>query len=295
MKFAIVYDRYCLTKSFDSDEINASELDENGCNLPGNNSTLKSYVYNDAEAGVINREEVYYASEYRNNIISISFLYQESVPTNALISWDVSNSQKKSIIAYLMPNGTKYDLYIISKNNIYAPASAASLIYDFASLERINLNNFYTAETTSMHRMFARNKNLKSLDLSGFDTSKVTTFLGTLGSCTSLEMVNLSSFETSNANSMDWMFNSCPNLKSIDVSNFDTSKVTNMTGMFKGCKNLTSLDLSTFDTSNVANMSYMFENAANLTTIYKGSNWVTAATATNMFAGCGTDTLTTKS
>ncbi len=90
------------------------------------------------------------------------------------------------------------------------------------------------------------------------------------------------------------MFYNCESLTSLNLSNFDTSKVTDMHLMFYNCESLTSLDLSNFNTSNVTNMHDMFIKCTNLTTIYKGSKWVTAPTADDMFTGCGTSTLTLK-
>lgn len=69
-----------------------------------------------------------------------------------------------------------------------------------------------------------------------------------------------------------------------------------MYSMFSGCSSLTELDLSSFNTSNVIDMKNMFRNASNLKTIYAPNGmWSTVkagSTATYMFYGCGTSSVT---
>jgi len=66
--------------------------------------------------------------------------------------------------------------------------------------------------------------------------------------------------------------------------------------MFYGCKALTSLDLSSFDTNAITTMDGMFINASKLTLIEVSDKWVIGenTTVTDMFAGCGTNTVTLK-
>ena len=136
-----------------------------------------------------------------------------------------------------------------------------------SSLTSLDLNNFNTANVTTMTNMFFGCSSLTSLDVSNFDTAGVTSMETIFYNCSALTTLNLSHFDTAKIADMRYMFYNCSNLTTLDISNFDTSSVTNMASMFYGCSSLTSLDVSNFNTANVTNMSYMFYNCSALTTL----------------------------
>lgn len=140
-------------------------------------------------------------------------------------------------------------------------------------------------------------KNIKTIIFSKeIDTSNVTNMYGMFMTCSNLINVDLSGFDTSNVTNMCGVFSQCYALTSVDVSNFDTSNVTNMNSLFNQCRSLTSLDLSSFDTSQVTDMMSMFNTCSKLETIYATEGkWSTSnAKTTNMFASCGTSSVTYK-
>ena len=142
--------------------------------------------------------------------------------------------------------------------------------------------------------MFRECSNLTTLDLSGFDTSNVTYMRYMFFGCSNLTTLDVTGFDTSNVTNMSYMFYNCSKLTTLNVTGFDTSNVTGMNSMFNGCSKLTTLDLSGFDTSKVTSMDEMFYGCSGLNTIYIGDKWKTASDNADMFAGCGTSTLTHK-
>ena len=209
-----------------------------------------------------------------------------STCTEENLCWDISEdpNQSKKVYGYLVDSGLKdatdntkslYDLYIVSKYEIFAPNDCEN-IFAFQKNEKIkyltNLisinfnNNFNTAKVTGMRYMFYGCTSLTSLDLSSFNTSNVTDMFAMFYYCSSLTSLDLSNFNTSNVTNMHYMFRRCSSLTSLDLSNFNTAKVTDMGGMFRDCSPLTSLDLSSFNTSNVTDMSQMFWKCSSLTT-----------------------------
>ena len=180
-------------------------------------------------------ETDFHTNDYRSKITTITTKKDNIVPATATESWDISEAQDGSVMAYVEDDGTgnaTYRVTIGGKGGIIANESMISYFYDFEKMTSIDLSALDTSEVTNMGDMFVGCSSLTSLDISNFDTSQVT--------------------------NMSRMFNFCYGLTSLDVSNLDTSQVTNMNSMFFGCSSLTSLDVSNFDTSNVTDMSGMF-------------------------------------
>ncbi len=248
---------------------------------------------------------LYRSSEYKNMIVSASFV--DYVPNEEeLVSkvkyWDLSDIESgtpaKSVIGWLESNietPENYDLYIGSNSEIYVK-DLSQTFYQMTNLEKVDLGNLNTSETTKMSNMFSGGYSTMKISeikgLENFVTSKVTSmsymFSGYQG--TSLD---LSSFDTSSVTTMAYMFSSCSNLTTLNLSSFDTSKVTKMGSMFAGLSielpfkdwpnfvttNVeemggmfdsykgTTLDLSTFDTSKVTQMYSMFASCINLITL----------------------------
>ena len=232
----------------------------------------------------------------RNTIESITITNDNIVPTNAIGSFDVSNSNDGSIMMwYTKGSGDNlYNVYIGSEGGwVYAPTNCFYLFayltnaikIDFSyfntlnatwmesmfkycnSVKKLDLSMFDTSEVTYMGGMFDHCDALTSIDLSSFNTAKVTSMYNMFSNCQSLESIDLSSFNTSNVTNMITMFLKNYALKELDLSNFNTSKVTNMDNMFQYCTSLTNLNISSFDTSNVTNMSGIFSYDNKLTLI----------------------------
>ena len=170
----------------------------------------------------------------KSEVQSINFKDNTSVPDNAITSWDASEKQNGSIMAYTLDedNNGLYEVYVGQNGNVVLATNAKHVFTSFSNISTLDISNIDTSNVTNMNGMFQGSQGT-TLDLSGFDTSNVTTMVA---------MFALS------------------RVKTIDLSSFDTSNVTNMERMFYFSK-ATTLDLSSFDTSNVTNMEKMFYNS----------------------------------
>ena len=297
------------------DYVQAGTTDE-GEVLPAETNLMRSYT--------ANSQLDYHSAEYREKITQIEVLNNKNVPSDAVESWDVSEKQDGSVMAWIVndtENADYYKLYIGGDGGVTANPNSGYLFYNFIEvkninltnlntdyttdmramfykcnkLEELNIDNFNTSNVTQMAYMFNECSSLTNLNLQSFDTSKVTSMAAMFYRCSSLTELSLTSFDTSNVTTMQTMFGYCSNLTQLDLSSFNTNKVTNMNSMFSNVSNLTELDLSSFNTSNVTNMSWMFNEANSLQTIYVGPLWTTDnANITNMFTHCGTDHVTLK-
>ena len=219
----------------------------------------------------------FHSSEYRSKITSIVTKGDTVIPEGVIESWDISEKQNGSVIAYIEDDGTgagTYKVTIGGEGSIIANYDMDSYFYWFSNCTTMDLRHLDTSMTTNMAQMFMASTSLTNLDLSSFDTSNVTNMswmftsnilAGTRMSITSINFGQ--DFDTSNVTTMAFMFAGCSNLESLDLSTFNTSKVTIMNQMFDACTNLKSLDLTTFNTSKVTSYSKMFNNMTNITEI----------------------------
>ena len=112
--------------------------------------------------------------------------------------------------------------------------------------------------------LFLRCKSLEKIDLSNFNTLNTTNMNAMFYECPSLKDINLSNFNTQNVMDMGCMFDGCSALKKINLYSFNTQNVSNMSSMFKGCKSLEDINLTNFNIENVTNMSNMFYGCTSL-------------------------------
>ena len=237
-------------------------------------SKIKAYVTQaDLENGNHPQTD-FHADDYRSKITTITTKKDNIVPATAVESWDISEAQDGSVMAYVEDDGTgngTYKLTIGGKGGIIANESMIGYFAVFNKMTSIDLSSLDTSEVTNMNSMFAGCSSLISLDLSNFDTSQVTNmsvmFCAEPGSLMNIEEINVSSFDTSKVTDMSYMFTACSRLTSLDVSNFDTSQVTDMSSMFGWCSSLTSLDLSNFNAPQLTDITDMFAGLTNLETL----------------------------
>lgn len=80
-----------------------------------------------------------------------------TIPSAAVVTWDLSLEQDNSIKGWLLVNSTDstmYDLYIGSNIDIYANSNSSYLFYYLTAVKEINFDNFNTSEVTNMATMF---------------------------------------------------------------------------------------------------------------------------------------------
>ena len=204
----------------------------------------------------------------RNTIESITITNDNIVPTNAIGSFDVSNSNDGSIMLWYTKGSSDnlYNVYIGSESGkVYAPTDCYYLFARLTNAIKIDFSYFNTSNATRMPYMFRDCNNLTTLTLgSEFKTDNNTTMYRMFSGLSKLTTLDVSGFNTSNVTNMSLMFYDCSSLTSLDVSKFDTSKVTDMNSMFYNCASLNSIDVSSFITSKVTNMAYMFYNMSSI-------------------------------
>ena len=219
-----------------------------------------------------NSQTDFHTDFYRQNVVSVTFLDNNNVPSNAAESWNVSEDKENGeVMAWVVPNNqddTKYDLYIGAPAGVIANEDSGFLFYEFSNVVSIDFgDNFDTSNVIIMNSMFYSCEKVVKLDLSCFDTSNVTDMSNLFKWCYDLSDLNISSFNTKNVTTMSLMFYYCQSLTQIDLNNFDTINVTNMSYMFEGCSGLIDLNISSFNTSKVTDMSYMFKICSSLTSL----------------------------
>ena len=236
-------------------------------------SKMKAYMTKDDLYNERNPETDFHTDAYYSKTTSIITKKDNIVPETATESWDISEAQDGSVMAYVEETGadedgnSAYKVTIGGKGGIIANESMIRYFAGFGEMTSIDLSALDTSEVTNMNSMFNECSRLTSLDVSKFDTSQVTDMHGMFNDCDSLTSLDVSNFDTSSVTNMNSMFSGCWDLTSLDVSKFDTSKVTNMASMFGSCRSLTSLDVSKFDTSSVTDMSSMFDYCESLTSL----------------------------
>ena len=233
-------------------------------------SKMKAYMTQDDYDNENYPETDFHTDAYKSKITSIITKKDNIVPKTAVESWDVSEAQDGSVMAYVEYDGTgngTYKVTIGGKGGIIANESMIGYFVGFYEMTSIDLSALDTSEVTYMNSMFDSCGSLTSLDVSKFDTSQVTNMSAMFANCRSLTNLDLRSFDTSKVTDMSYMFENCSSLTSLDVRNFDTSNVTDMSAMFANCSSLTSLDVSNFDTSQATDMRYMFSECSSLTSL----------------------------
>ena len=216
----------------------------------------------------------------KEQVEKVTFNNTNTVPSNAINSWDVSDKQNGSVMAYTLDedNDGLYEVYIGQNGGVVANPNSQYLFARFSKLGTINLTNLDTSNVTTMYGMFHGSSATELNGLNQFNTSKVINmyqmFYGS--AATSLD---LSSFDTSKVTYMSYMFDGCAATEIKGLTNLNTSNVTDMSYMFYKSK-ATSLDLSGFDTSNVTDMSDMFSSSA--ATEIKGLNQFNTSNVTDM-------------
>ena len=186
----------------------------------------------------------FHTDEYKSKITSIVTKGDTVIPEGVIESWDISEKQNGSVIAYAEDDGTGSGTYKVTIGG-----------------EGKIIANYY------MGSYFGFFSNCTIMDLSYLDTSLVTNMFGMFQYSSNLIELNLSNFNTQNTTNMMQMFMNCSKLVDLNLNSFNTFNVTMMAAMFGGCNALNFLDLTSFNTSNTTVHSAMFLNTLSLTEI----------------------------
>ena len=218
-------------------------------------------------------------SNNKNDFESIMLLDIIDVPSNAIDSWDASEQENNSIIAWYTDkdNNGKYELYIGQEGGVNANPDSEFAFSCYYLATYLNLKYLDTSEVTNMNYMFFYSGynsrdygNFQIEGLDNWDTSKVEdmsymfSFVGRYNPEYSIG--DLGNWNTSSVTNMEHMFDrTAESASSFDIGNigsWDVSHVTRMNNMFDYAgtyaKQWNIGNLSSWDTSNVLSMENMF-------------------------------------
>lgn len=147
------------------------------------------------------------------------------------------------------------------------------------------INNFSTANCTSLAQVFYDCYNLVELDLSTWNTNKVTTFASLFRNCRTLKNLDwISNWTTAALTTIYETFAWCWNIEKLDLHNWDVSKVTNVSYTFHQCLSLKQLNISgwNFTANKITTAAYCFTNCTSLANIDL-TNWKIDSKCTSIY------------
>ena len=240
--------------------------------------------------GTLMQHNQYYSKTFgksisRDSFESITTVDNIDVPANAIDSWDVSQEQNGSVIAWYIDNDSDnlYELYIGQEDGVKANPDSSYAFYYFRKAEVINLTNYDISDVTNMSYMFSKagynSTTLDIINISDWDTSKVADmsfmFDQTGYNATTFDIGDLSDWNTSSVTTMKCMFQAVGYKATTwdigDISDWNTINVTDMSNMFSqtGYNATTfNLDLGGWNTSSVTTMKSMFNQTG-----YSATTW----------------------
>lgn len=243
-------------------------------------------VHREAGKEVTPQSSAFGTTVTREQVKTITVLYSiQNAPEDAV---DVSQQQNGKVLAWTVPNGELYDLYLAAEGGIYAPADSMQLFGYFTNVQKIEFNGvFFTDNVVDASGMFYKDEKLVEMDVSGFRTANMTNMSFMFSYCYLLEKLDVSCFDTAKVTDMNTMFQRCESLRTLDVSGFDTANVTDMQYMFNGVKYVPVLDVSGFDTAKVTNMMCMFHECGAVKELdVSGFDTDKVTSMAAMFRGC---------
>ncbi len=194
--------------------------------------------------------------------------------------------------AYYVPNGDKYDIYVLADDwKIYAPANCSQLFIGMSALTEVDTSNLDVSQTTSMYRMFFKCQSLTTLEVGNWfakGTDEEVVLQQAFYDCKALKNLDVSNWIIKTNESLKETFKNCSSLSGkLDLTGWDVSGITLMQYTFSGCTGLTEIDVSNWNVGNVSDFSYMFENCYSLNKL-DVANW-DVSSATNfhgLFSRC---------
>ena len=206
--------------------------------------------------------------------------------------------QDMAVYTYYVPNGSNYDLYMLSNGTIYAPKDSSSMFNGMKALKTVDTSNLDVSRVENMYSMFLNCQNLTTLDTSNWDTSKVKDMGGMFANCYVLSELDTSGWDLSNVETLYFTFQKCYELRELDVSNWGLENVTTLQGTFayagltsldasnwklsnntslldtfKYCYDLKTVDATGWDTSNVTSTKRMFFHTTSIENVVGIENW----------------------
>ena len=203
--------------------------------------TLKAYMMPSDSSSTL-PETDFHTAEYKEKITSITTKKDNIVPATSLASFDVSDEQNKSVMAYVEDDGTgtgTYKLTIGGRNGIIANESMKNYFNGFKNAKTIDLSNLDTSFTTNMDSMFNNCSSLTDMDISNFSTSKVTNMGSSLfGGSNNLINQNMSGLNLSKVTSSSAIIGTGNENLKVNLSKANFSNRNSNTSWFEGISEL---------------------------------------------------------
>ncbi len=172
---------------------------------------------------------IHYADDFHGydnyvyNMTTVVTKNNNVIPSTALKSWDISEAEDGSAVAYVEDDGTgnnTYKLTIGGQGGVVANEDMSYYFAYFSTITSVDLSAMDTSLVKDMNHMFYFCSNLKDLNVSSFNTINVTNMNQMFENCRSLTNSDLSSFNTTNAEDMGFMFCNCPLWETVDKTKF---------------------------------------------------------------------------
>ena len=223
---------------------------------------------------------------YRSSIISVTFLDTLKDATDT--AWDVSALKDGSVMAWVIPNGDYYDLYIGGEGGVTANKDSFGLFSDYINMRSIDFNGCFDVSFVSdMSFMFAKCNSLMEINMDSLNTSNVKTMHSMFSRCASLETIDLHMIDLSSLTDIEQMFCECTNLKKVTLGEQDTARLTNMEAAFYRCSSLENIDFENLNTKNVVNMHALFGECSSIKRVsLQGMDMGSVETMEDMFNSC---------
>lgn len=134
----------------------------------------------------------------RSEILSVTFLDSlKDAPSSAV---DYSANHNGSVLAWAVPHGDLYDVFVAAEGGVIANENSSYLFYCYTSLVEVNFNGcFDMFNTTGVVSMFENCKSLTEMDMSELDFSSVKNASFMFAGCEKLKSVTLSNFDRESA------------------------------------------------------------------------------------------------
>ncbi len=251
---------------------------------------------------------VFGKSMSRYYIEKVYTLKSIDIPANAIDSWDISDAQDESIMAWYtdIDNNSRYELYLGQKGGVRANQNCSNLFSIYTQATYLDMSNFITNDVTNMDNMFEqtgytgdRSRPFKIVGLNNWNVSKVESMKNMFQyagrSAESWDIGDLSGWNTSSVKSMNKLFYfTAYNAKRVELNlaNWNVSNVIDMGQMFTAFGQFAEYwsigNLSNWDTRNVSTMDSMFCYAGQRATTWNsiGTLKVYATNISNLMSIC---------
>lgn len=236
---------------------------DGGTSNPGYLSIMTNQTYELSTGTYVNyimkactNDQITSGSKYSDSTVStVTFgkINDYSSVISGITGVPVDLEKKGYINVYRVPNGNKYDVYILSIKGTFIANQDSSRFFDGLNqvTSIVNLSKLDTGNVTAMNDMFCDCSNLQSVDLTNLNTAKVTNMQGIFARVYTMEEYDLSSFDVSNVTNFKYMFLNNTALKTIYVKGnwIFSDNISTSANMFNGCTNLVGGNGTTYNSN----------------------------------------------